>query len=350
MSSRKSLARHTRSQFARSACITTASFIIGTTCMSGSSGATSLEPSTLPPSISYNAISNALPAGGAAAVHITAPHGLSCFLSSSNSSVRIPNRSFPCPTSGNGWARVVLPANVTPVPADYPITLTVIGPLENIIGKATVNVSTESPVLQGTRGTRRIAVLGDSITGLSAADIKKTLGRDHRVFLDGQTGYMVSQELPAVTYALERRTVNPSTMAINLGTNNGFYAYLEAFFPVGPAPWSPVPANADWRAQFRNLFRTLSADRHLQCVIVSNLDTHGPVPGFNEIMKSQNVYLAKLMKQSGKRFHLYDWDGLFAKHPTWGIQSNFFLGVHPLPPGRSGYATGLEAAMHRYNC
>ncbi len=157
---------------------------------------------------------------------------------------------------------------------------------------------------------RRVAVVGDSITSLSADDIHSELtaaGYDATVV--GRIGRSASEVDADVMAA---RNSGPAVVLLELGTND-------------------VTRSADGQGSAADYERWMSgyiAEFPDSCVVVTTVSSHRPSPAMNETARAINSWLHT------RASHVVEWDNYEWSERKDGIVIVESDDVHPNPAGQ----------------
>jgi hypothetical protein len=180
-------------------------------------------------------------------------------------------------------------------------------------GEPVVHAPPEVSAYEGTGP--RVAVIGDSITVISAEDIHAALHPEYASSITAAIGIKTDAQL--VT-AQRYVATDPSVVVINLGTND-------------------VSAH-DSPESFRHEMDAIVGLFPDRCVVVTTLTTQPPVSKeFAARAAAYNEYLRTFP-------HVADWDAVLAQAVRNGEQLTSD-GVHPNDEGQRRYAALLAAAV-----
>lgn len=189
-----------------------------------------------------------------------------------------------------------------------------------------------SSCYHGDQAGPRVAVLGDSITALSASPIETTLAPDYAWNVDGQSGYTIAQSEPQLQAMLTDPQGSPQDVITELGTNDA----IEY----------PTLGNA-WQASLTAESNALAST---PCVIWVNVSTYSELnlpAGTPYVASEIDVAIAKLVAQH-PNFHLLDWNAWVdqgTNYSSYIVPSAFGLGIHPNVAGEQQIADLYQYAL-----
>ena len=172
----------------------------------------------------------------------------------------------------------------------------------------------------------RIAILGDSITVVSAGSIRSTLSHEYDADIRATLGVTAGQMLPAAQEALAH---NPDQVVIALGSNDALHGT------------PPATAAAD-------IGKLVALFPQAHCIHLVTLNTHmtdngRSVAGPAELLNAAIVHL----QSTDPRIHLIDWNKAvsddIAAHPPGGTL--LADTVHPNAAGQAVFANQIKAAL-----
>lgn len=171
----------------------------------------------------------------------------------------------------------------------------------------------------GTRGGRRVVVVGDSITELSRDAIVAALEDRAEVRVDGFSGRRIAGVLPHLADAV---ATSPDVAVVNLGTNDMLDEH-EAFGP--------------------DLDRMLGLAGRVPCAVVVTIHdgVHEPVDA--NIGTAINEHL-RAAAATGS-IHLVDWNAAVHRDPGLVVDD----GIHPNTRGQRWIADAIRDAI-RSDC
>jgi lysophospholipase L1-like esterase len=174
-------------------------------------------------------------------------------------------------------------------------------------------------IRQITKPPEKVAVIGDSITVLSAVAIQKQLG-DHPN-IQAELGKRIDEMLPALRDALQKK---PDAVVVNLGTNDVLQGTIHP----------------DWRPGFLQLVQALE---HTDCAVLVNINTTATNRSARpEFAPQINAAIAKAA-ETHDNFHVIDWDAIV--HAPGGdalIQPDT---IHPTGPGAQRLAREIRHTL-----
>jgi lysophospholipase L1-like esterase len=166
-----------------------------------------------------------------------------------------------------------------------------------------------------------VAVIGDSITFLSATPIRAGLRADnHRVLLTGRIGYTAAQLAPDVA---QFATHHPRVVLFELGTNDVTQSYTGA---SSAAAFEQVMAG--YLHQFPGA-----------CLIATTVSSHRPFASMNRTAVAINAWIRANFT------HVIDWDGYEWAQRQQGHAIVDGDLVHPNPEGQQDLANLDQAAV-----
>ena len=166
----------------------------------------------------------------------------------------------------------------------------------------------------------RIALDGDSITGLSEPDLQATLEPTYQINLFYHNGWRIAQVAPAVTIQVTS-TPPPDAVVINLGTND------------------LIQQNSTWQADYNSMFATV---QNVPCVVLFNINrlVDDYNPNGTITAEQMNAYLDELAS-AHPNVHIIDWDA--------AVQADVSLltadYVHPSASGEQWIADNTKMAL-----
>jgi predicted small secreted protein/lysophospholipase L1-like esterase len=189
---------------------------------------------------------------------------------------------------------------------------------------------------QGNLAGPRVAVIGDSITDLSTADITADLQPDYALNIQSTGGQSMAQMAPTLQSVLHDPQGAPEDVIVNLGTNDVFSVGEDATY--------------DWRGPLASEVEALQST---QCVIFVTVNTTadelfsdtGTAEAINAAIEG---YVAEM-----PNFHLLDWNALVRQgtnaadwiDPGGGLTTPF---VHPNAAGQAELAALYDWYLHAY--
>lgn len=192
---------------------------------------------------------------------------------------------------------------------------------------AVVVVAAAAVVTQATEPEGQVvAVVGDSITVLSANQIDDALARQHPT-IDARMGATVGDMLP---YADPLAASRPRQVVINLGTNDALHGT-----PVGQTS--------------EDLARMIALFPAAECIHVVKVNTHmHPEDGgvIAQRARAVNDQIDRLVATDG-RIDTIDWDSIVARSidETGGSPLISPDTVHPTPNGSAVLAQAIGSAV-----
>ena len=170
----------------------------------------------------------------------------------------------------------------------------------------------------------RVVAIGDSITHLSAPEIRAELGAHYQVDIQAHSGKMIGQMLPALRAAMNS---HPFAVIENLGTNDAIQ----------------FRAHFDWKQNWNQL---ISLTRNTPCVVLTTINSAADYYGGGTIGTQINAAITSLVAKDPGKYKEVDWNGFLLRrvHTTLGTYLSGDL-IHPLPAGRQEIASLDNAAL-----
>ena len=170
-----------------------------------------------------------------------------------------------------------------------------------------------------------VTIVGDSITQFGTGQLRKTLGSDFQLTIDGQGGKR-SDEMYSAAVALAQ--TKPKQAIVNLGTND----ILQRV---------PISQSADEIQKIVELFAGA------ECVHVVNINTHISQDGYHPSTEADalNQRLTQL-SDTHPNVDIVDWNGMVSDGIDDDPPNGFiFDGVHPTEQGQSDLADAYDDAL-----
>jgi hypothetical protein len=167
-----------------------------------------------------------------------------------------------------------------------------------------------------------VAVVGDSITFFSGADISAALGRGYDADIHAGIGRRIDEMLPTLETVAR---AHPFAVAINLGSNDALQARTHP----------------DWRTGFDRMLALLTAQR---CVLITTINARLPGSTSTSIVADNiNTALAEAVR-AHSNLHVVDWNAaLRGKEATLLTVDQ----IHPSPAGQLTLAALTRTALIR---
>jgi lysophospholipase L1-like esterase len=200
-------------------------------------------------------------------------------------------------------------------------------------GVALVTVALSlSACYSGNSAGPKVAVNGDSITGVAVWTINDTLAPDYYVDVQGQNGFTIGQSLPELQTLLTDPQGAPNDVILETGTND------------------VMQQNHLWWAE---LDQEVSMVANTPCVVFVNVSTYadffGDLDGLPPMVPDINAAIAQEVA-THPNFHLLDWNA-FINQPgnfdTYIAQGPSGLVVHPNAAGQQALANLEQQALQQ---
>lgn len=169
----------------------------------------------------------------------------------------------------------------------------------------------------------RVAIVGDSITVASTAQIDNALGGVYTTDIRARSGQRIDQMLGDLGTAL---TLRPNAVVVDLGTNDVLQGVTHR----------------DWRTGFDRMIAALADQRCVEITTVSTL-----VIGWSAIpaiAAEINSAIAEAVA-AHPQFHVVDWNATV--HANDGTDLLLADRVHPSATGSAALASLIRSALDR---
>lgn len=176
--------------------------------------------------------------------------------------------------------------------------------------------------LDGSTSSRRVSVIGDSITFSAGRDIAAAIQGEYHPDVHGEIGRRIDEMLPQLRAAVDKR---PFAVVVNLGTNDALQA----------------TSHPDWRTGFTRMVETLSGTR---CAIVTTISTIFGDQSSRSVATGINAAIVTAVGNHSN-LHVIDWDA--AVHRADGATLLTDDRVHPSAAGQLTLANLIRTTVDR---
>ncbi len=198
------------------------------------------------------------------------------------------------------------------------------------------------PPYEGNPGSPRLAILGDSITGLASTSLRDALTPDHEVAIKSLGSYRIAQ----FQYYAEQFAASPEPpqrAVINLGTNDVIHSDLASQGVPTVPPITMSQSLADL-ASMVSVFPPSTS-----CVVV--VTVNGDVASDGSLGATFNSGLADLAASAAGRVQVADWNGSLQDHASHQDEEGWapwlFDGIHPNLRGVAELTRLIDEALDR---